>query len=115
MPTAVSQTEIRQKQRFLNHAVETGIEWPRLETTIDFGSWKITALPPTKNHDASLHIDLATHGITLAEGMSVLNQFLSIGAWLDDIFAVVLPGLAGTVAPARQPRRTRLFPTSILN
>jgi hypothetical protein len=114
VPRAVSHTELHQK-RFLNHAVETGVEWPRLETTIDFGGWKIIAFPPTADHDASLHLDVAAYGITLADGMSVLNQFLSIAAWLDDIFAVLLPGLAGSGAATRQPRQTRLFPTSVMD
>jgi hypothetical protein len=95
--------------------VETGIGWPRLETTINFGRWRLTAFPPTAEFDASLHLDVAAYGITLTEGMSVLNQFLSIAAWVDDIFAVLLPGLADTVSATRQPRQTRLFPKSIMD
>jgi hypothetical protein len=101
-------------KRFLNCAVSTGVEWPKADTAFSFGTWEIIAFAPTQQHDASLHIDVAAHHLTLASGLSVLNQLLSIAAWLDDIYAVPLYGLLGTTEPNRQTRQTREFPTSIL-
>ena len=65
-------------KRFLNCAVSTGVEWPKADTAFSFGTWEIIAFAPTQQHDASLHIDVAAHHLTLASGSSVLNQLLSI-------------------------------------
>jgi hypothetical protein len=101
-------------KRFLNCAVSTGIEWPKADTTFGFGTWEIIAFVPTQQHDASLHIDVAAHHLISASGLSVLNQLLSIAAWLDDIYAVQLYGSMGTTEPNRQTRQTREFPISIM-
>ena len=69
---------------------------------------------PKSQHDVSIHIDVAAHHLTLASGLSVLNQLLSIAAWLDDIYAVPLTLANGATEPNRQTRQTREFPTSIL-
>ena len=105
---------MKRRPRFFSCAVGTGIQWPKVDTTYKFGTWEIIAFAPTEQHDASLHINLAAHQLTLAAGLSVLNQLLSIATWLDDIYAVLRHGLDGATAPNPQARQTREFPTSIL-
>jgi hypothetical protein len=100
---------------FLNHPVSTAVEWPRAESKVSFGAWEIVVFPPSPEHDASLHIDLTRSRLTGAGGMSVLNQLLSIASWLDDQYAVLLPGWSGNPVPCRPSRRTREFPTSMLD
>jgi len=99
---------------FLNLGVNTGVEWPTAETEYDFGRWKIVAMPPTTEHEASLHIDLGRHRLTRAEGASVLNQVMSIAVWLDDQFGAILTGMAGSTKPSAVPRTTQSFPSSIV-
>jgi hypothetical protein len=101
--------------KYLNLPVDVQIQWPRKETTTKFGSWEIVAFPPTQQHNASLHIDLRRTGHSDVRGASVLCQFLSIAAWIDDTFAVLLPGGAGTVVPCRVSRQTESWPSSILD
>lgn len=101
--------------RFLNVPVDVQIEWPRAQATIAFGGWEIIAFPPSQEHDPSLHIELTRARLSAVEGGSVLNQLLSIAAWLDDTFAVLLPGWAGNPVPCRPPRRTRGWPSSIVD
>ena len=69
------------------------------------GAWEIIAFPPSQDHDTSLHIDLTRTRLSIVEAGSVLNQLLSIAAWLDDNFAVLLPGWEGNPVPCRPPRR----------
>jgi hypothetical protein len=101
--------------RFLNVPVDVQIEWPRAQATIAFGAWEIIAFPPSQDHDASLHIDLTRTRLSIIEAGSVLNQFLSIAAWLDDNSAVSLPGWEGNPVPCRPPRQTRGWPSSIVD
>lgn len=100
---------------FSNHSILGQIEWPKTETRFSFGPHEIIAFPPSKEHDASLHIDLSRSQITNVEGMSVLNQVLSIAAWLDDTFAVLHSGWSGNPVPRRPDRQTTSYPTSILD
>ena len=100
---------------FCNHGVMTEIGWPRKETSFEFGSHEIVVFPPAKDFDASLHIDCARSGIDSIKGMSILSQVLSIGAWLDDTFAVLNPGFAGSVKPARPRRVSNTLPSSIVD
>jgi hypothetical protein len=101
--------------RFLNAPVDVHIEWPRAQATIVFGEWEIVAFPPSQDHDPSLHIELTRTRLSAAEGGSVLNQLLSVAAWLDDTSAVLLPGWAGNPVPCRPRRRTTGWPSSILD
>lgn len=100
---------------FINVPVDTQIEWPRKEAVIKFGVWELISFPPSRDHDASLHIDLIRAGLSDVEAISVFNQLLSIAAWLDDTFAVLLPGWSGNPVPGRPPRQTRRWPSSILD
>jgi len=100
---------------FINVPVDTQIEWPRKEAVITFGRWEIIACPPAQNHDASLHLDLSRARLSSSEAISVLNQLLSIASWLDDTFAVLLPGWSGNPVPVRPPRQTQRWPSSILD
>jgi hypothetical protein len=100
---------------FINVSVDTEIEWPRKEAVITFGRWELISFPPSRDHDASLHLDLFRAGLSDVEAISVFNQLLSIASWLDDTFAVLLPGWSGNPVPDRPPRQTRRWPSSILD
>jgi hypothetical protein len=101
--------------RFLNVPVDVQIEWPRKETVVTFGAWRIVVFPPSEIHNASLHVDLGGARLSDVEAMSVLNQLLSIAAWLDDTFAALLPGWSGNPVPCRPERQTIGWPSSILD
>jgi hypothetical protein len=101
--------------RFLNVPVEVQIQWPRKEAVVTFGACEIIVFPPSPDHDASLHIDLTHTHLSDVEAGSVLSQFLSIAAWVDDTFAVLLPGWSGNPDPCRPTRQTRSWPSSILD
>ncbi len=75
------------KSCFLNIPVDVGLQWSRKDARVDFGPREIIAFPPSPEHDPSLHLDLTRTRLSNVEGGSVLNQFLSIAAWLDDAFA----------------------------
>lgn len=100
---------------FLNHGVDGEIEWPRTNTTFLFGEYEVVAFPPSRENDASLHIDLSKHKLTKIDGMSLFSQLLSIEAWLDDTHAVLLDGWAGNPVPVRPGRQSSSFPSSILD
>jgi hypothetical protein len=85
--------------RFLNVPVDVQIQWPRKQATIAFGAWEIIAFPPSEDHDPSLHIELTRMRLSTVEAGSVLNQLLSVAAWLDDTSAVLLHGWAGNPVP----------------
>ena len=101
--------------RFMNAPVDTQIEWPRKEAVITFGRWELISFPPSRDHDASLHLDLVRARLSDVEAISVFNQLLSIASWLDDTFAVLLPGWSGNPVPCRPPRQTLRSPSSILD
>jgi hypothetical protein len=100
---------------FINAPVDAQIEWPRKEAVITFGRWELISFPPSRDHDASLHLDLLRAGLSDVEAISVFNQLLSIASWLDDTFAVLLPGDSGSPVPCRPRRQTRRWPSSILD
>jgi hypothetical protein len=100
---------------FSNVPVDVQIEWARAQATIAFGEWEIIAFPPSQDHDPSLHIELTRTRLSAVEGGSVLNELLSVAAWLDDNFAVLLPGWTGNPVPCRPRRRTTGWPRSIVD
>jgi hypothetical protein len=100
---------------FINVSVDTQIEWPRKEALIAFGRWELISFPPSRDHDASLHLDLIRAGLSDVEAISLFNQLLSIASWLDDTFAVLLPRESGSPVPCRPSRQTRRWPSSILD
>ena len=63
--------------RFLNHGVDGAIDWPNITVTFMFGDYEIVAFPPSRQNDASIHIDLSKHKLSPVEGMSVLSQYLA--------------------------------------
>ena len=101
------------KPCFLNVPVDCGLEWPRKDVVVAFGTHEIIASPPSEDCDPTLHLDLGRSRLSNVAGISILNQFLSIAAWLDDTFAVLLPGWSGNPVACRSQRQTRSWPTSI--
>jgi hypothetical protein len=89
---------------FANFPVTGQIDWPNAEVVFMFGEHEIHAFPTSREHAASLHINLATSGPTNFEGRTVLNQLLSIGAWLDDTFVILHDGWSGSPIPVRPNR-----------
>lgn len=89
---------------FANFPVTGEIEWPRRETVFEFGRHEVHAFPPSRDHAASLHIDLTRSRLSDVDGRNILNQLLSIAAWLDDTYAILHDGWSGTVVPVRPQR-----------
>ena len=101
--------------RFINFPVDVQIGWPNNQLAVSFGPWEIIVFPPSAEHEASLHLDLIGAKLSDVGAMTVLNQFLSIGAWLDDTYAVLRSGWSGNPVPSRPIRRTSNWPSSILD
>lgn len=89
---------------FANFPVRGQICWPRIATVFAFGEHEIHAFPASKDHAASLHIDLARSRLDDVGGRNVLHQLLSIAAWLDDDYAILHNGWSGNPMPVRPNR-----------
>src|SRR3712207_5791956 len=101
--------------RFLNYGVDAHVEWPRKETAYKFGAADVVVFPPSREHDASLHIDLTAARLSDLKAVSLINQLLSIATWLDDQAAALTYGWEGNPVPVRPERQTRSWPSSILD
>ena len=100
---------------WLNHGVVGAIEWPRVEVSFKFGEYEILAKPPTKDQEASLHMELIRNKIDYLTGMSVLSRVLSLATWVDDAYSILLDGWSGNPVPVAVPRTSNSFPSSILD
>jgi hypothetical protein len=97
---------------FLNIGVDNQVTWPRRETTITFDQYKFVLMPKTADHVQSVHVDLHTNKLSLAEAMTVINRFLSLLTWCDDQFAITQNGWAGNPVPVAVRRRNLAFTTA---
>jgi hypothetical protein len=110
-----SELGARPRSRYLNVGVETAVQWPRKACHFPFGASSLVALPPTKEHDASLHIDLSAHRVSDREGRSLLSEALSIAVWIDDQLGTLLDGWSGNPIPLAVHRNTHRHPSSIVD
>lgn len=97
-----------------NHGISGEINWPRSEVTFRFGAYKLIALPATDVHQASLHVELEQNNIDSIQAMSIMSQILSLASWLDDAYAILHDGFAGSTQPVPVKRRNLNRPSSFL-
>jgi hypothetical protein len=83
---------------WLNCGVTTQAIWPKEKKEVKYGNHTIVLMPLTKDHSASIHIELK--GIDHVKGMTLINQFLSALVWKDDEPAINhYDGLSSTPVP----------------
>jgi hypothetical protein len=88
----------------MNIRIKGEAAWPEKETRIRFGGHELLLKPATKNTDASVHMDIAA--ISETEALTLINRFLSVLSWCDDVPVENLYGWSGTQAPVAMPRNT---------
>ncbi len=88
----------------MNIEIKGEAAWPERETKIRFGGYELLLKPATKTTEASVHINLKT--ITEIDALTLINRFLSILAWCDDVPMENLYGGAGSTIPVAIPRDT---------
>jgi len=89
---------------WLNVEIKGEASWPDKETTIAFGGYELLLKPLTKTTEASVHINLKT--ISDIDALTLINRFLSILSWCDDVPMQNLYGVSGSVIPAAIARDT---------
>jgi hypothetical protein len=103
---------VQRGSQFLNVGVDNQVTWPPKETLVKFDKYHLVLMPKTRDHAASVNIDLATNALTHREGMTVINRFLSIMTWCDDQFAIAQDGWSGNPIPVPVPKRDLAFTTA---
>lgn len=96
---------VRPRATYLNMGVENHVTWPKEEQLISFDKYELVLMPRTKDHAASVHIDLIWNKVSHVEAMTVINRLLSVMSWVDDHFAVAVGGWSGNPVPVAVPRR----------
>lgn len=96
---------VRRGSRYLHIGVDAHVTWPMKSSTVKFGDYQLVLMPRTREHSASVHIDLFHHGLSHEEGRTVIQRFLSQLSWQDDHFAVAQEGWSGNPVPVPVPKR----------
>ena len=96
---------------WLNIGVLGAACWPTKELKITFGGHELILKPATKDTEQSIHINLK--GISDIEAMTLINRFLSIIAWCDDMGIESIDGGSGTSIPVAVPKEHRVIGSSI--
>jgi len=91
-------------ENWMNVQVKGEAAWPEKETKIKFGGHELLLMPLTKTTEASIHINLK--GISEIEALTLINRFLSILSWCDDVPMENLYGWSGSPKPVAIPRDT---------
>ncbi len=89
---------------WLNVGIKGHAAWPTRETKVVFGGHELLLKPGTKNTEQSVHINLK--GIPEQEALTLINRFLSILSWCDNVPMENLYGHSGSVVPVAIPRST---------
>ena len=87
---------------WLNCGVTTQAPWPKEKKDIKYGNHNLVLMPFTKDHSASVHIQLK--GISGVEGLTIINRFLSALGWKTDQPAINHYGWSGNPVPVPVPR-----------
>ncbi len=96
---------------WLNVGVEGEAIWPKEETKINFDGYELILKPATKKFQQSIHVDLQS--VSDVEALTLINRFLSILSWCDDLRMENLYGGYGSVVPVPVPIKTRTIGSSI--
>ncbi len=89
---------------WINVQIKGDAAWPIKEKKIKFGGHELLLKPLTKTTEPSVHINLK--GITEKEALTLINRFLSILSWCDDVPMENLYGWSGSPKPVAIPRDT---------
>lgn len=103
---------IKPGARYLNVGVDNHVDWPKLETKVDFEGHTLVLMPKTREHTTSVHIDLHHERLNEEEASTLINRFLSMMAWCDDHYAIMQEGWSGNPIPVAVPRRNLAFTTT---
>lgn len=98
--------------RFLNIGVDNQVTWPRTELRVRFDRYHLVMMPKTKENVQSVHIDLTANKLTMEEGITVINRFLSVLTWCDDQYAIAEGGWGGGPVPVAVAKRDLAFTTA---
>ena len=88
----------------MNVKIKGEAAWPQNETIIKFGGYDLLLKPLTKTTEASIHINLER--ISSVDALTLINRFLSILFWCDDVPMENLYGFSGSAEPVAIPRDT---------
>ncbi len=78
---------------WLSCRVTTQAIWPNEQKEVKYGNHIFTLMPLTKEHSASVHIELK--GISDVEGLTLIYRFLSALVWKCDAPAIIHPAGSG--------------------
>jgi hypothetical protein len=90
--------------RWMNIGIRGEAAWPEEETRVTFGGHEFLLKPVTKDTEASVHINLKS--VDEITALTLINRFLSILCWCDDVPMENLYGGSGTSIPVAVPRNT---------
>jgi len=96
---------------WLKVGVRGSADWPKEETTLEFGGHKLLLKPATRETEQSVHIEL--QGISDVDALTLINRFLSTLSWCDDQPMENRYGWSGNRSPAPVPRESRPIGSSI--
>ena len=103
---------ITAESNFLNLSVDTQVTWPKEETVVEFDNRRLVLMPPTKESDTSIHIDLRGARLRSGEAHTLINRFLSLLTWCDDQFCTLQDGSSGSRFPIAMGKRDLAFATA---
>lgn len=84
---------------WLNCGVTTQVVWPTEKKEVKYGNNTFVLMPLTKDHSASIHIDLSEK-VGNVDGMTLINRFLSALGWKDDQPTITHNAWSGGSTPA---------------
>lgn len=96
---------VKPGSRYLNIGVDNHVAWPREERLIQFDNYELVLMPRTREHSASVHIDLNRHRISRATAKTIINRLLSVMSWVDDQYAISQGGWSGNPVPVAVHKR----------
>ena len=88
--------------KWLQCGVTTQATWPKEKKEVKYGDHTFVLMPQTKDHSASIHIEL--RGIGDVQGLTLINRFLSALGWKCDQPTINHYGWSGNLIPVPVPR-----------
>jgi len=104
---------VRPRSEYLNMAVDAHVTWPKDKRLVSFNGLELVLMPRTKDHDASVHVDLMHNRLSHEQAQTVISRFLSWLSWQDDHYAIKQNGWSGNPVPVPVPKRELAFATAM--